>query len=104
MPSYFHIDDVLLNFDPTAPHARFLAQDSGIELLTAEATSPRSVLWPSRLTPIATPLATRPAETDDLSKFRGFDAAHSDRASRKAPDSIPGCESNCQRVDGGVFQ
>lgn len=35
---------------------------------------PSPVPWPAQSVPAANPLATAPAETDDLSKFKGYDA------------------------------
>ena len=70
----FNVDDVILNFDPAAPHARFRAMGLPTEILTAGAALPRAVPWPAGLTPKAAPLSTPPAETDDLSRFRGYDA------------------------------
>ena len=67
MPGKLDVDDIILNFDPAAPHQRFLA--AGLELAL-----PRAVPWPQGAAPEAAPLPTRPAETDDLSRFHGYDA------------------------------
>jgi nucleoside phosphorylase len=64
------VDDIILNFDPAAPHARFRA--AGPELL--EAALPRAVPWPAGTAPAGAPLATPPAATDDLARFKGYDA------------------------------
>jgi nucleoside phosphorylase len=64
------VDDIILNFDPAAPHARF--RTAGLELL--EAALPRTVPWPAGTAPAAAPLAIPPAATDDLSRFKGYDA------------------------------
>jgi hypothetical protein len=74
MRGHFDVDDFILNFDPAAPQARFLAEGFGAELVTAEAALPRPVPWPSGLAPSAAPLPSQPSETADLSKFRGYDA------------------------------
>ncbi|SDT12748.1 hypothetical protein [Bradyrhizobium canariense] len=74
MNDRFNIDDFILNFDPAAPQARFLSGRLGAELVTAEAALPRQVPWPNGLAPTAMPLSKQPSETDDLSKFHGYDA------------------------------
>jgi nucleoside phosphorylase len=68
MPGKLDVDDIILNFDPAAPHQRFLA--AGLEA----AALPRTVPWPQGTAPQAAPLATAPAATDDLSRFHGYDA------------------------------
>jgi hypothetical protein len=70
----FDVDDVILNFDPAAPHPRFLAMGLPTEVLTVGAALPRAVPWPAGLAPKAAPLAKPPAETDDLNRFKGNDA------------------------------
>jgi hypothetical protein len=67
MPGKLDVDDIILNFDPAAPHQRFLT--AGLE-----SALPKVVPWPHGAAPEAAPLATRPAETDDLSRFHGYDA------------------------------
>jgi hypothetical protein len=71
---HLDIDDFILNFDPASPQARFLGAGLGAELITAEAALPRPVPWPKGLAPTAAPLPSPPADTDDLAKFRGYDA------------------------------
>jgi Phosphorylase superfamily len=71
---HLDVDDFILNFDPAAPQARFVAAGFGAELITAEAALPRPVPWPSGLAPSAAPLPSAPPETDDLTKFHGYDA------------------------------
>jgi hypothetical protein len=70
----FNIDDIILNFDPAAPHPRFAAMGLPADILTVGAALPRAVPWPAGLAPKAAPLPTPPAETDDLSRFKGYDA------------------------------
>lgn len=60
-------DDILLNFDPAAPHERF--RDAGLS-----AALPHTIPWPDGAAPTPAPLASPPAETDDLSRFHGYDA------------------------------
>jgi nucleoside phosphorylase len=76
-PHPFHehpaLADLVLNFDPAAPQARYRAMLEG-DLLSPEAALPSAVPWPADAVPEGAPLATAPAETDDLSRFGGFDA------------------------------
>jgi hypothetical protein len=74
MRGHLDVDDFILNFDPAAPQARFLAGGIGAEVITAETALPRPVPWPAGLAPSGAPLAHQPADTDDLSKFSGYDA------------------------------
>ena len=74
MAHVLDIDDVILNFDPAAPHARFRTMGLPAEALTAAAALPQPVPWPEGGAPKAAPLAQAPAESDDLSRFRGYDA------------------------------
>ncbi len=74
MSHSFNVDDVILNFDPAAPHPRFRAMGLPTEILTAGAALPHAIPWPAGLAPKAAPLPTPPAETDDLSRFKGYDA------------------------------
>jgi len=71
MPRVPDVDDIILNYDPAAPQGRFRASE-----LTAavEAALPRAVPWPDGAAPRPAPLAAAPAETDDLSRFHGYDA------------------------------
>lgn len=68
------VDDLILNFDPAAPQTRFLRGEFGPALRTLESALPRAVPWPSGLAPIPSPLASPPAEKDNLEKFKGYDA------------------------------
>jgi hypothetical protein len=73
MPGTFDVDDVILNFDPAAPHSRFLA--AGLDVTVAAAAAlPRAIRWPDAAAPTPAPLAAAPAETDDLWRFNGYDA------------------------------
>jgi len=74
MPGAFDVDDVILNFDPAAPQDRFRKAGLHAAHAAAEAALPHSIPWPSGTAPTPAPLATPPAETDDLSRFHGNDA------------------------------
>ena len=66
--------DVRLNYDPAAPQQRF--RDSGLEaaFLSPSAQLPTAPSWPEGGAPKAIPLTPAPAETDDLTRFEGYDA------------------------------
>ncbi len=66
--------DVRLNYDPSAPQQRFRA--AGLEAAFAKplAQLPSQPAWPADGVPKAIPLVPPPAETDDLSRFKGYDA------------------------------
>lgn len=74
MPTHFDIDNVILNYDPAQPHARFLAAGLEGAFDTAEARLPSVIPWPAGAVPTAAPLDRPPADTDDLSRFAGYDA------------------------------
>jgi hypothetical protein len=65
--------DVRLNYDPSAPQQRF--RDAGLEaaFLSVSAQLPTAPAWPEDA-PRAVPLTPAPAETDDLTRFKGYDA------------------------------
>jgi len=71
MTGHFDVDDIILNFDPAAPQRRFYV--AGLDAARAPLL-PRGVPWPTGATPTPAPLAQAPAETDDLSRFHGYDA------------------------------
>ncbi len=66
--------DVRLNYDPSAPQQRF--RDAGLEAAFASPASqlPRVPAWPADGAPKAIALTPVPKETDDLSRFAGYDA------------------------------
>jgi hypothetical protein len=74
MPGTFDIDDVILNFDPAAPQHRFRQAGLRAAHAATEAALPHGIPWPAGAAPTPAPLATPPAETDDLSRFNGYDA------------------------------
>jgi len=74
MPHGIDVADIILNFDPAAPHARF--RTAGLEAAFAPAATmlPRAVPWPAGAAPTPAPLTVAPAPTADLTKFHGYDA------------------------------
>jgi hypothetical protein len=72
MPHAPGVEDLILNFDPAAPHARFRAL-AGVEAMIAGAALPKPVPWPAGTAPTPVPLTPAPAATDDLSRFHGYD-------------------------------
>jgi nucleoside phosphorylase len=70
----FDVNDVILNFDPASPHPRFRAAGLPADLMVAGTALPKPIPWPAGSAPTPAPLATAPAETDDLSRFHGYDA------------------------------
>jgi hypothetical protein len=67
-------DDIFLNYDPEAPQRRFLEQGLPAALKSSTGRLPAPPSWPAGHGPVAAPLAAAPAETDDLSRFAGYDA------------------------------
>jgi hypothetical protein len=68
------VDDVVLNFDPARPDARFRAMGLPADILVASAALPDPAPWPGGSAPTPAPLPKPPAVTDDLSRFKGYDA------------------------------
>ncbi len=67
--------DLRLNFNPEKLQERFKA--AGVKAALIAKTSdrlPSPVPWPAASQPKPAPLKTAPAETDDLTKFKGYDA------------------------------
>lgn len=73
MPIRDPIEDLHLNYDPEFPQERFRAAGYEAAIKSATGRLPGPVPWPEASKPIAAPLAKPPAETDDLSKFKGYD-------------------------------
>jgi hypothetical protein len=73
MPSLTY-SDVRLNYDPSQPQQRF--RDAGLEaaFLSPSALLPTVPAWPDGGAPQPSPLTPAPAETDDLTRFAGYDA------------------------------
>ncbi len=68
------VDDIRLNYDPEAPQERFKAAGVEAAFLSKDARLPSMVPWPAASKPTPEPLHPAPAESDDLSKFKGYDA------------------------------
>ena len=68
------VDDIILNFDPAKPHARFRAMGLPADILVESAALPTQVPWPAGAAPRPAPLAKAPPESADLSRFKGYDA------------------------------
>jgi nucleoside phosphorylase len=66
--------DVRLNYDPSAPQQRF--REAGLEAAFANPSAqlPSAPPWPADGAPKPIVLGPPPAETDDLSRFKGYDA------------------------------
>jgi len=70
-----NVDDVRLNYNPERPQERFKAAGlAGALVKDASDRLPSSVPWPAGKAPTPTPLPAAPAATDDLTKFKGYDA------------------------------
>jgi len=69
-----HAEDLRLNYDPRHPQERFLADLSPQAKADVSARVAKPVPWPADATPKAQPLNPPPSESDDLSKFAGYDA------------------------------
>jgi nucleoside phosphorylase len=67
-------EDFRLNYNPEAPQARFKAAGFAAALASESDRLPSPVPWPANAKPTPAPLNPAPAETDDLSKFNGYDA------------------------------
>jgi Phosphorylase superfamily len=74
MPAPLNFQDVRLNYDPSAPQQRF--RNAGLEaaFLAPAAQLPTAIPWPAGAAPVAIPLSPPPKDTDDLSRFKGYDA------------------------------
>jgi len=69
-----NVDDLRLNYDPEAPQERFKAAGVEAAFLSESDRLPGMVPWPAATKPTPEPLHPAPAESDDLSKFKGYDA------------------------------
>jgi hypothetical protein len=74
MPAALAIEDLILNYDPERPPARFREADLAVALKSAAARLPKPVPWPAGHAPEAAPLDPAPAEADALTRFAGYDA------------------------------
>jgi hypothetical protein len=74
MSGKISVEDLYLNYDPEFPQERFRAAGLEAALKSSTGRLPSTVPRPDASKPTAAPLAKPPAETDDLSKFAGYDA------------------------------
>jgi hypothetical protein len=74
MLSRAEVDDLVLNYDPEFPQSRFYDTAGKAASKSATGRLPSPVPWPDRRGPRAVPLDPVPSETDDLSRFAGYDA------------------------------
>ena len=74
MANAVNVEDLILNYDPEFPQQRFI--DAGVAgaLKSSTGRLPSTVPWPAASKPTAVPLNPAPLETDDLSRFHGYDA------------------------------
>jgi nucleoside phosphorylase len=73
-PHHVNVEDLRLNYDPEAPQERFKSAGVEAAFLSAIDRLPGMVPWPAATKPTPEPLTKAPAESDDLSKFKGYDA------------------------------
>jgi nucleoside phosphorylase len=66
--------DIVLNYDPEHPQERFVAAQLSGALKSASQRLPSQVPWPPGRVPTPAPLSPPPQDTDDLSRFSGYDA------------------------------
>jgi len=67
-------DDLILNYDPKFPQERFVSAGIAGALKSSTGRLPGSVPWPQGHARTAAPLPSAPADTNDLSRFSGYDA------------------------------
>jgi nucleoside phosphorylase len=74
MLHHLNVEDLRLNYDPESPQKRF--KEAGVEaaFLSESERLPGMVPWPAATKPTPAPLHPAPAASDDLSKFKGYDA------------------------------
>ena len=70
----FNFADVKQNYDPSAPQGRFRAEGLEAAFLDPAAQLPKVPAWPADGVPKPIALNPAPNETDDLSRFKGYDA------------------------------
>src|ERR1700683_5356840 len=74
MTSKLDVEDIILNYDPEFPQARFISAGLEGALRSSTGRLPSTVPWPEASKPTALPLDPPPAETDDLTRFTGYEA------------------------------
>jgi len=70
-PHDVDVEDLRLNYDPENPQERFRSAGVAAALRSTSERLPAVPPWPAHATPVAAPLAKPPAESDDLSRFKG---------------------------------
>jgi nucleoside phosphorylase len=73
MTTHIDVEDLILNYDPEAPAARFHAAGVEAAALSLSNRMPHPVPWP-RNPPTVSPLTPPPSENDSLARFAGYDA------------------------------
>ena len=63
-----------INFDPQQPQEHLTAMGITSLSMSPEDLLPSAIPWPAGSIPTPEPLAQAPAESDDLSQFKGYDA------------------------------
>ena len=71
---HLDVDDIILNYDPEFPQARFLSAGPEGALKSSTGRLPSAVPWPEASKPVAMPTDPAPSPTDDFSRFSGYDA------------------------------
>jgi nucleoside phosphorylase len=74
MSNGWSIEDLRLNYNPEAPQRRFGAAAVEAAKLSESERLPSPVPWPAETKPTPVPINAQPGESDDLSKFLGYDA------------------------------
>jgi len=69
-----NVEDLRLNYDPESPQERFKSAGVEAAFLSESDRLPSMVPWPAATTPTPVPLPKAPLESDDLTKFKGYDA------------------------------
>jgi hypothetical protein len=73
-PALTHSEDLRLNYNPRKPQERFLSDLSPQARADTASRVAKEVPWPAGLSPTPVTLNPVPKETDDLSRFAGYDA------------------------------
>jgi nucleoside phosphorylase len=74
MAGHLDVEDLILNYDPEFPQERFVTAGLAGALKSSTGRLPGPVPWPEGHAPKPAPLPSPPAESDDLGRFRGYDA------------------------------
>ena len=69
-----HAEDLRLNYDPRNPQERFLADLSPAAQESINERVAKPVPWPAAAAPTPVALDPAPKDSDDLSRFKGYDA------------------------------